>query len=143
MKNEIARHPARARQRPAPADWSEDAPMRLDEAVAVFGSDYPMTISTLRTEIRKGRLTPVEVAGKFFVTPSQIKALFQPCPPAPKAPASISARGGSTGELASAFRTSTSSATDRLNAAQAAARSACQKLKRPSATTSPRNGPQQ
>lgn len=54
----------RVRERPEPADWELDAPMRLEEAVAVFGRVLPISVAMLRTEIRKGHLIPAYVAGK-------------------------------------------------------------------------------
>jgi hypothetical protein len=127
---------ARVAERPSPADWSEDAPLRLDEAVAVFGGLLPITVPMLRTEIRKGRLTPAEVAGKFFVTPAQLKALFQ-CPAAPKARASTSAPEGGTTEPAKPSPTSMSSVTERLRSARAAALSSSRRQSEPLANISP------
>lgn len=80
----------------APDQWPGDAPLRLEKAVAVFGQELPITVAMLRTEIRKGRLLPAKVAGKFFVTPNQLRALFIPCPAPAKAHASISEPIGST-----------------------------------------------
>lgn len=119
--------------RPRPEDWPADAAMRLEEAAAVFGLDYPITVSTLRTEIRKGRLTPAKVAGTFTITPAQIRDLYKPCPAEPKALAS-------TSSSAPAARPSGSSGMDRLSAAQAAARIAVERLKSRSPLTSPTNG---
>lgn len=51
--------------------------MRLEEAVAVFGRQLPISVAMLRTEIRKGRLTPALVAGKFFVTPHATEGYLQ------------------------------------------------------------------
>lgn len=129
----------RVTRRPKPEDWADDAPMTLAEAVAVFSDDYPMTVSTLRTEIRKSRLTPARVAGTLYVTPAQIKALFR-CPAMPKAPGSTSAGGGSTPAPARRSPTPTSSVMERDRLAQAAALTALAKLSGSSPNTSPRSG---
>ena len=132
---------ARVERRPSPADWADDASMTLAEAAAVFGSDYPLTVSTLRTEIRRGRLTYAEVAGTFFVTPAAIRALFQPCLAKPKAPASTYAPPGPIGRP----KPSGSSETERAKSARAALRLALQTPSAGSPTTSPastsRRGP--
>lgn len=114
-----------------------DAPMRLEEAVEALKGKYPITVSMLRTEIRKGRLTPAVVAGKFFVTVAQIRDLFTPCPAEPKAHASTSEPGAQTGEQASRFLTSGSSVTERMRAAQAAALASNRRPNARSETTSP------
>ena len=129
----------RVRERPNPADWEPDAPMRLEEAVVVFGRQLPISVAMLRTEIRKGRLTPAYVAGKFFVTPTQLKDLFKPCPVAPKAPVSTYARDASPGP-ALGSQTPGSSATERMKSAQAATLMACQQLSGRSPNTSPASG---
>ncbi|MNE36046.1 hypothetical protein D3C80_1298410 [compost metagenome] len=134
---------ARLERRPKPADWPEDEPMTLKEIIAVFYPDGPLTVATLRTAIANHRLTPSVVAGKHFITPAQLRALFKPhpCPDAPKARASTSAKGASTVAQASGSPTSTSSAMDRRNAALAAARRALQTQSASLPTTSPRSGP--
>ena len=123
---------ARVERMPTPAHWSDDDPMTLAEAVAVFWPYGPLTIASLRTEIGNGRLTPAHVAGKHFVTPAQIRALFQPeapaCPAGQKAPASISVLDVSTRAPENRSRTSGTSATDRASLARAAALRACEKL---------------
>jgi hypothetical protein len=68
---------------PRPADWADDDPMTLREAVAVFWPDGPLTVASLGGGVRKGRLTPAYVAGKQVVIPAQIGALFnrvEECP---------------------------------------------------------------
>lgn len=112
---------------PAPDDTT---PLRLEDAAeAMRARGFPVNLSMLRTEIRKGRLTPARVAGKFFVTPAQVRDLFTPCPAAPKAPASTSSREP-------AGKPSGSSETERLRLAQAATLAACQMLSSGSASTS-------
>jgi hypothetical protein len=85
---------ARVDRRPQPEQWSDDDDMTLQEYIAVFYPDGPLTVASLRTEIAKGRLTPSEVAGKFFITPAAVRALLKAptCPAKPKAPASTSGR---------------------------------------------------
>ncbi len=52
--------------------------MTLAEAIAVFYPDGPLTVSTLRAETRKGRLTPAVVGNTHFITPAQPRALLVP-----------------------------------------------------------------
>ena len=109
--------------RPDPSDWDDDDPMTLVEAVAVFGHRYPLKVSTLRSEIHRGRLTASHVGGAYWITPASLKALFQ-CHVKPKAPGSISERVAQTAGRASGSRIAGSSVTERTNKAQAAALSA-------------------
>jgi hypothetical protein len=122
--------------------WAPDEQMMLQEYIAAFYPNGPLTVTSLRTEINKGRLTFSEVAGKFFVTPAAVSALFRPkqCPDIPKGLGSISDRVGSITGQESASPMSTSSETDRLRKAQAVALTACQTLKKPSTPISPPNG---
>ncbi|WP_293316032.1 hypothetical protein [Phenylobacterium sp.] len=110
--------------------------MHLDEFVAVFGIELPVSVPLLRGEIRKGKLPAKKVAGKLFITPSQVRELFQPCRPDPKAPASTSGAIASIAAAAGRSPTSTSSAMDRFSAARDAALIACQKLSGGSESTS-------
>jgi hypothetical protein len=123
--------------RPLPDDWGEDEPMRLDEAVAVFAGKLPISVALLRTEIAKGRLVPARVAGKFFVTPAQLRELFRPCRVSPKVPASICAPADLILGPKPRSPTSTSSEMDRLKGAQDAALTACTRLSARSRATSP------
>lgn len=116
-----------------PAAWPDDAPMRLSEAVAIFGRVLPISVPMLRTEIKKGRLTPSEVAGKFFVTPAQLKELFKPCPAAPRVRASISSN-------APAAIPSGSSVTASMSGPQAALSLALDRLRGSSPNTSQTSG---
>ncbi len=65
--------------------------MTLNEAVAVFYPSAPLTMSSLRTEIARGRLPAAKIAGRWFVTPANLRALFEPrllpCPESQKDPA--------------------------------------------------------
>lgn len=126
---------ARVRLRPTPADWADDDQMTLREAVAVFWPIGPLTIASLRTEIANGRLTPGVVAGKQFITPAQIRALFRPapCPDRPLARGSISDPAGSTPAPGEPCLISSTSETERRRSAQASALIALEKLRPPSA----------
>jgi hypothetical protein len=62
--------------------------MMLAEAVEVFWPEGPLTIASLRTEIRKGRLTSARVAGRLFVTPADLKRMFV-APSFPEAPRNL------------------------------------------------------
>jgi hypothetical protein len=130
---------ARCHARPAPSDWGDDEPMTLIEAVAVFFPEGPLTVSSLRTEIANGRLATAKVAGRYYVTPANLKALFEPrtltCPESPKAPAFTFARPGPTGGQAPSM----SSATVEQKSALAAARMSLKALKKPSGSTSAQN----
>jgi hypothetical protein len=114
-----------------------ETPMRLTTAVEVLrgepGFPADLSMSMLKTEIRKGRLTPASVAGKFYVTPAQIRDLFQPCPAEPKARASTSSN-------VKAEMPSGSSVTEPMSGAQAALQDALATLRRPSNATSRTSG---
>lgn len=110
--------------------------MRLDEFVAVFGIELPVSVPLLRGEIAKGNLPAKKVAGKLFITPSQVRELFQPCRPDPKAPASTSGAIASIAAAGGRFPMSTSSATVQFSAARDAALNACEKLSGTSGSTS-------
>jgi len=116
----------RTEARPNPEDWADDDPMTLEEMAAVFSAKYPTTVSTLRLEIKRGRLTASKVSGAYWVTPANLKAFFS-CPVAPKAPASISEKAAAK-PAASPSPIATSSETERLKSAQAAARIAAKAL---------------
>lgn len=132
----------RVRQRPTPDLWGQDESMTLAEYIAVFHPLGPLTVSSLRTEIRRNRLLTAEVCGKLYVTPARVAALFEPqrrCPAAPKAPASTS---GQTGPKSTRPQPGSSS-TDRKRSAQAALQMSLAKLKSPSRSTSPASGRRQ
>ena len=111
---------SRASIRASTSDWDDDDPMTLLEFAEVFGDQYPITVSAMRTEIGRGRLAASKVGGSYFVTPKKVKALFQ-CPAQPKVRGSISARVEQTRGVANASQTGGSSEMDRLKSAQAAA----------------------
>ncbi|MNY22606.1 hypothetical protein D3C86_1562290 [compost metagenome] len=113
--------------------------MTLTEFVAVFGHRFPITVSAMRTEIGRGRLTASMIGGSYYVTPASVKALFQ-CPVNPKARASTSEKDGSTPAAARRSRTAGSSETGRLKSAQAAALSVWGRQNDNSPPTSRRSG---
>lgn len=51
----------------------------LKQAVQHFFPEGPFTVSSLRTEIRKGRLVVERIAGKMVVTESAIGGMMQLC----------------------------------------------------------------
>jgi len=69
--------------RPNPRDWDPDDLLTLPEAVALFWPDGPLTVASLRTAIRDGRLAVTVIARKFFVTPSAVRAMSRPQTTAP------------------------------------------------------------
>lgn len=81
----------RATGRPRPEEWADNELMTLMEAAAVFWPNGPLTIASLRTEIRAGRLTAEFIAGKLFVTPAALRDMRRRCRARQKAPASSSA----------------------------------------------------
>jgi hypothetical protein len=135
---------ARVDRRPEPANWGDDDDMTLAEYIAVFWPEGPLTINTLRTAIKRGDLTAAWVRGLWFVTPAQVRALFQPkartpCHAAPKAPASTFAPPAQ----GAGPTPSGSSVTDRLKSAQAALNTSAAGLmaqSRRSPPTSPPSG---
>lgn len=86
----------------------------LAEAVARFFPHGPLTVSSLRTEIRKGRLRVARVAGKYLVSESAIREMLETCRVNEKPRDSTSERAAPT-EAPSGL-----SSTDRLRSAQAA-----------------------
>jgi hypothetical protein len=116
-----ARSLRRVEQRPDPALWAQDEPMTLQEYIAAFYPNGPLTVTSLRTEIHKGRLPISTVAGKHFVTPAAVAALFRPqsCHDKPKGRGSISGGGASTTEPAGPSPMSSTSETERLRSAGA------------------------
>ena len=109
-----------------------DTPLRLDVAASIAYPDGSMTVSGLRSEIRKGRLECERTAGKQYVTLGGIERMRQKCRDVPKVPASTSAN-------AAAANPSGSSSTERLRSAQAAAQTIAEALKKPSPSTSPKS----
>ncbi|MBR1188545.1 hypothetical protein [Bradyrhizobium sp. AUGA SZCCT0160] len=70
--------PARSKRveaRPDPRSWEMDELMTLKEAVELHWPDGLITVPTLRTSIRQGRLAVCEIAGKYFLTRRLLLAL--------------------------------------------------------------------
>jgi len=108
----------------------------LKEAVERFFPGGNITVRSLRTEIRKGRLHVAEVAAKFLVTEAAIAQMLESCQRchAPeKLPDCTSSGGNRPG------RTCGSSEMERLKSAQAAASMTIAELRKPSHATSPPN----
>ena len=73
-------------------DDMEDLPSKverhytLQEAIEHFFPGGYITVASLRTEIRKGRLRATEVAGKFLVSESAIAEMLERCRVLPSSP---------------------------------------------------------
>ena len=76
----------------ASTEISDDDPVRLCDAVAMFFPASGLTLSALRTEARKGRLATMTIAGKQFVTRGALKEMMERCRDQGSRPASSSAR---------------------------------------------------
>lgn len=70
---------SRVKSRPNLSDWADDEAMTLAEAIQLFFPEGPLTLSSLRTAIRTGKLAVAKVAGKDLTTPRAVKALVRPC----------------------------------------------------------------
>lgn len=100
--------------------------MRLSEAAEKCG----LKVSSLRTEIRHGRLHPVVIAGRFYLTEAELGAMIERCRENRRGHGSISdADGPQDG----------SSSTDQQSVALDAASMSLQKLKEHSRRTSQKN----
>lgn len=64
--------PLRVAKRPDPAQWSDAELMSLYEAAALFWPDGPLTVTSLRTAVRDGKLGVAEIAGKLLTTKAAI-----------------------------------------------------------------------
>ena len=102
--------------------------MTLEDAATSIG----LRGAQLRTEIRKGRLTPTVVAGKHYVTESALRDMLDKCRADQKALAS-------TCETPEQPVLRGLSSTAKQNVARDAARLTVQGLKKRSRTTSPAN----
>jgi hypothetical protein len=106
----------------------------LTDATQLISPEGRITARSLRTEARAGRLQPVRIAGKDFVTEESLAAMVAaatlqlrpPCPVADFQPASISVGPEATETLSGL------SSTDRARLAQAQAQMSLQRLKQPS-----------
>ena len=100
----------------------DDDTITLKDAAAHFG----FTVSTLRAEAGRGRLTIYKIGKRFYTTPGDIKEMVKQCRVERKAQDFTLIRGGS----------SSLSETDRVSSALAAARETALRLKSSSRNTS-------
>jgi hypothetical protein len=119
----------RVKARPKATDWAPDELMTLTEAVGVFWPDGPLTVPSLRTEIRKGHLIAERIAGKLFVTPNALQEMRTRCQDKPTV--RVSSSGSALGESQS-----TSSSTPDMKRAQVAAQMNVQERRNRLRTTS-------
>jgi hypothetical protein len=95
---------------------ADDRPLALKEAAERYG----FTVSTLRAEAKRGRLTIYEIGRKHYTLPSDIEAMIRQCRVEPSRPVSISTRNVNAGL----------SETDRVSSAQERAKESVAKLKK-------------
>jgi hypothetical protein len=104
--------------------------LTLDEAAKRLGDK--VKASSLRTEIRRGRLTHTVVAGKHYVTESDLRNMVTRCRVEPRGPAS-------TCETLAGTMPPGLSSTEQSNVARDAALKTAQALKKRSQNTLPAN----
>jgi hypothetical protein len=104
-----------------------DAPLPLKRAVEICFPYGGVSVSTLRTEARKGTLRLERIGGKDFVTLRAINEMRELCRVEAKVPASISGETSHTG----------TSGTEPVSSERAALREKLRALKKGSAPTSP------
>lgn len=88
--------------------------------------EYGYSLSTLRAEAARGRLTLYRIGKRLYTTPADIKEMVRQCRVEQRGQGFTLIRGGSNG----------SSETDRASSALAAARETVEGLKRHSLNTS-------
>ena len=113
-----------------------NAPLRLKDAVEIAFPLGGMTVSGLRREIGRGRLTYETIAGKQFVTLRAIEEMRKKCRVEARDHGSGCNQPEETGKGKSSNRPSGSSETARASAALDAARAKLSKLKENSETIS-------
>ena len=69
----MSRH--RWKLRPDPASWASDELMSLEEAAQVFFPQGPLTVTSLRTAVRRGELAVTRISGKLLTTPTAVAAM--------------------------------------------------------------------
>ena len=85
-RNRGDRRPPRVLARPTPSDWlDQDEIMTLEEVAAVFWPRGPLTVRSLRTAVRDGRLAVARIAGKIFTSPRAINEMTKCTPDKPGA----------------------------------------------------------
>lgn len=109
----------------------DDRLLTLAQAIEIFYPDGPLTIASLRTEIKKGGLTAERIAGKIFVTPRGLTEMRIKCREQPNRHGSTSGNGRA-GNL-----NGLSSTQEAMNKAQAAAQVKNEERKRRLKDTSP------
>src|SRR4029077_11568074 len=107
----------------------------LKQAVAQFFSNGPLTVASLRTEIRKGHLRVERVAGKVLVTEAAVAEMLEKCEQCLARAKPLD----STLDGAKVEERSGPSSTARLKLAQAAANSITAELQKPSPNTARKN----
>lgn len=100
------------------APLADDYPLSLKEAAQRFG----LTVSTLRAEAKRERLTIYRLGKKHYTTLADMKDMLERCRVEPSRPVSISTRNVNAGL----------SETDRVSSALARAKDSVAKLKKPS-----------
>lgn len=99
----------------------DDDTITLKDAASHFG----FSVWTLRSEAERGRLTIYKIGKRYYTTPADVKEMVRQCRVEQKVHASIGMRSAS----------SSSSETERVSSALAAARESALRLKRNSKTT--------
>lgn len=67
--------PERVLRRPDPEAWRSDELVALHEAVALLWPRGPVTVSMLRTAIRKGQLGHTRIAGRIYTSLAELAAM--------------------------------------------------------------------
>jgi len=101
----------------------DDKPITLKQA----SEEFPFTLSTLRAERDRGRLTTYRIGKRDYTTVADIRGMIQECRVEPKARAFTLIQNESSGP----------SATERASSALAAANETVLRLKSISRNTSP------
>ena len=83
----------RVAARPAPPQWRDDELMTLDEAIRLYWPDGLLSVKSLRTEVKSGKLAVARIAGKLFTSPAAVKRMTV-C--VPRAATLAPSRGGRT-----------------------------------------------
>lgn len=99
----------------------DDDTITLKDAAAHFG----FSVWTLRGEAERGRLTIYKIGKRYYTTPADVKEMVRQCRVDQKAPDSTSIRSA----------INSSSETDRVSSALAAARESALRLKNSSRNT--------
>jgi hypothetical protein len=106
--------------------------IRLATAAATAFPEGDVSVKWLRAQARAGKLDVWRIAGKDFTTLEAVERLTEQCR-APSSPQGYTSANDTGGSL------NTSSSTVDVRSAQAAARIASERLKKPSADTSGRS----